>query len=399
LYATRTTPLLPLEDRSSGVRAIFAEIEVPILANLGVKAAVRSEEFYTTGFSATKPKISVLWEPLETLAVRASYGESFLAPSPSELRPLAKGSCAAGSGIDPLTNLPLDQADSCTSGNPELNAEESEIVNVGFSWRPIDGLSIDVDYQEIEYINRIGTLISNEITRREYNGYLKANGLTAAQFTPATKPADAAAGVAWALANPNVLITRNSDGLVTDIYRAPINLSAQFVEGFDVRVRYAFEIGDLGRFTASLGGNYYTRWDYQGDEFSALTEARGVQNGNTGLASPLPKFKANLGLSWFRGNHSASVTARYIDEMVYDENTLTLGYTVANRPEVIRAITKADARYSYRFTAFDTDANMTVGITNLFDRDAQRLPQAGGFESRIDDPNGRSFYMSVDFDL
>lgn len=369
------------------------------MANLGVKAAVRSEDFYSTGFSATKPKVSILWEPLETLAFRASYGESFLAPSPSELRPLAKGSCANGSGTDPLTNLPLADADSCTSGNPELQAEESEIVNVGFSWRPIDGLSVDVDYQEIEYIDRLGTLISNEITRREYNAYLKANGLTAAQFTPATNPAHAAAGIAWALANPNVLITRNSDGFVTDIYRAPINLAAQYVEGFDVRLRYSFEMGDLGSFTASLGGNYYTRWEYQGDEFSALTDARGVQNGNTGLAPPLPKYKANLGLTWFRGNHSASVTTRYIDAMVFDETTLTLGFTPALAPAYIEPITKVDARYSYRFTAFGADSNATFGITNLFDRDAQRLPQTSGFESRIDDPNGRSFYMSLDFDL
>jgi outer membrane receptor protein involved in Fe transport len=58
-----------------------------------------------------------------------------------------------------------------------------------------------------------------------------------------------------------------------------------------------------------------------------------------------------------------------------------------------------DARYSYRFTAFEADSTVTVGITNLFDRDAQRLPIAGGLETRVDDPFGRQFYMSMDFDL
>ncbi len=399
LYSTATAELLPLTDRDSSVRAVFAEVEIPILSNLGIKAAVRHEEFYTIGFDATKPKISVLWEPLDTLALRASYGESFLAPSPGQLRPLAKDSCTiVTSGVDPLTNISLDGTDSCTSGNPSLGAEESEIVNVGFSWRPIDGLSVDLDYQEIEYIGRISSLITSEVTRRELNAYLAANGLSASEFNPATNPADAAAGIAWALANPNELITRDATGRVTDVYRAPINLSSQFVEGFDFRIRYSFDVGDLGRFSASLGGNYYTRWEYLPDEFSGITSAVASQNALTNLAPPLPRYKANLGLSWFRENHSASVTTRHLSKMKFDNDTLTLGYE-AFAPEYIRPITKVDARYSYRFNAFDADSTLTVGITNLFDREAQRLPQAGGLETRVDDPFGRQFFMSVDFDL
>lgn len=399
LYSNALATLVPLTDRDSSVRAVFGEIEIPILENLGIKAAVRSEDFYTIGFSATKPKISILWEPLETLALRASYGESFLAPSPGQLRPLAKDSCTiVTSGVDPLTNISLDGTDSCTSGNPSLQAEESEIANFGISWRPIDGFSVDLDYQEIEYIGRISTLITAEVTRRELNSFLAANNLTAAQFKPATNPADAAAGIAWALANPNELITRDATGKVTDVYRAPINLSSQFVEGIDFRLRYTFDIGDLGTFTTSLGGNYYTRWEYLPDEFSGFTSGIATQNALTNLAPPLPRYKANLGLSWFRDNHSASMTARHIGKMKFDEDTLTLGYE-AFAPDYIRAITKVDARYSYRFNAFNSDANVTVGITNLFDRDAQRLPQAGGLETRIDDPFGRQFYMSVDFDL
>ncbi|MDP2128659.1 MAG: TonB-dependent receptor [Pseudohongiella sp.] len=399
LYSNAIAPLTPRVDRSSGVRAIFGEIEVPILSNLGIKAAVRSEDFYTIGFSATKPKISVLWEPLDTLALRASYGESFLAPSPAQLRPLAKDVCTiVTSGVDPLTNISLDGTDSCTSGNPSLGAEESIIANVGLSWRPIDGLSIDLDYQEIEYAGRISSLVTADVTRRELNAFLASTGRTTADFRPATNPADAAAGIAWALANPNELITRDASGRVTDVYRAPINLSSQFVEGIDFRVRYAFDVGSLGNFTASLGGNYYTRWEYLPDEFSALTSGIAVQNAETNLAPPLSRYKFNTGLSWFRENNSASMTVRHAGKLRFDQTTLTERYG-AFAPDFIRAITKVDARFSHRFNAFNTDSNVTFGITNLFDRDAQRLPQAGGLETRIDDPFGRQFYVSLDFDL
>lgn len=399
LYSNASAALTPRVDRTSGVRAVFGEVEIPILSNLGIKAAVRSEDFYNTGFSATKPKISVLWEPLDSLAFRASIGESFLAPTPAQLRPLAKDVCTTvTSGVDPLTNISLDGTDSCTSGNPSLGAEESDIANIGLSWLPIEGLSIDLDYQEIEYKGRISSLVTADVTRRELNAFLAATGRTSADFNAATNPADAAAGIAWALANPNELITRDATGKVTDVYRAPINLSSQFVEGIDFRVRYSFEIGDLGNFSASLGGNYYTRWEYLPDEFSAITSGIAVQNAETNLAPPLSRYKANLGLSWFRNNQSASISARHSGKLKFDNETLTLGYE-AFAPEYIRAITKVDARFSHRFTLFDSDSNVTVGITNLFDRDAQRLPQAGGLETRIDDPFGRQFYISMDFEM
>ena len=89
---------------------------------------------------------------------------------------------------------------------------------------------------------------------------------------------------------------------------------------------------------------------------------------------------------------------RYTDRIKFDETTLTLGLE-NTAPAYIRAITKVDARYSYRFNAFDADSNLTVGISNLFDRDAQRLPVAGGLESRVDDPFGRQFYISLDFEI
>jgi hypothetical protein len=276
-----------------------------------------------------------------------------------------------------------------------VGAEESEIYNIGISLLPIDGLSIDLDYQEIEYTNKIGTLIANQITRSQFDNYLLANNLTAANYNPAN-PTQLQQALAWVAQNPNPLVQRGADGFVEAVIRAPINLSTQWVEGFDLRIRYGFELANLGRFNASLSGNYYTRWEYQQTPTSEIIDALGRQNATTGFASPLAKYKGNLSLSWSRDNHSAAVTTRYINDMVYDESPITLGFVA---PETIRAITKADARYSYRFNAFGSDANITTGITNLFDREAQRLPQFGGLETRIDDPFGRQFYVSMDFEM
>lgn len=392
-----SAPLDTAADRDSGVRSLFGELEVPLMFNLGIKAAARHEDFYTLGFSATKPKVSVLWEPLDTLAMRASYGESFLAPSASQLRPAVAESCVevTDGEIDPLTGQSLDGVQSCSSGNPDVGAEESTIYNVGFTWLPLDEMSLSVDYQEIEYVDKIGTLISNEVASLDYNNFLAATGQTEDSYDPGN-PDHLQQALQWLEDNPNPLVQRDQDGLINTVIRAPINQSSQWVEGFDVRASYGFSMADLGRFNLRLAGNYYTRWEYQQNDTTPVVSARGNQNGNTGFAPPLPQYKANLTGSWIRGDHSASVTTRYTDRMNFDESGTTEGFPV---PQYIRAITSVDARYAYRFDLFDSSSRVTLGITNLFDRQAQRLPMSGGLETRIDDPYGRQFYVSLNMDL
>lgn len=397
LYQNIAAPIDISRDRDSGVRAFFAELEIPIVTNLGVKVAARHEDFYTLGFKTTKPKVSILYEPFDFLAMRASYGESFLAPTARQLRPAERESCVEVSDgtIDPMTGAALDGVESCTSGNPNVGAQESTIYNIGVSLLPIDGLSIDIDYQQIEYKDKIGTLITNEVARLDYNNFLASSNMTPDMYDP-SNPQHLQQALAWVAANPNPLVFRNDEGLIETVIRAPVNLSTQWVEGFDFRVRYSFSLQNLGRFSAALSGNYYTRWEYQQDVRAPVTDARGNQNANTGFAPPLAKYKGNLNLSWFRDNHSASVTTRYTDGMTFDQSPITPGFEA---PEYIRAITKVDARYSYRFNLYNADANITGGIQNLFDRKAQRLPQFGGLETRIDDPYGRQFYVSMDFEF
>lgn len=68
----------PVESRDSSVRSVFGEVEIPLLndsavGNLGMVVAARYEDFYTLGFETAKPKVSLIWEPSDTLAMRASY--------------------------------------------------------------------------------------------------------------------------------------------------------------------------------------------------------------------------------------------------------------------------------------------------------------------------------------
>ena len=101
---------------------MFAEVEVPIFDTLAVKAAVRHEEFTDQGLDATVPKISARYEITPELALRASWGESFLAPTSFQTRPARTNENCGDmySGADDLSGTLLLGGLKCQSGNPNL---------------------------------------------------------------------------------------------------------------------------------------------------------------------------------------------------------------------------------------------------------------------------------------
>ncbi|HVF17516.1 MAG TPA: TonB-dependent receptor, partial [Steroidobacteraceae bacterium] len=120
------------------VRAVFAELSVPILDSLTMQIAARHEDFVDLDLKATKPKVAVRWEPIPTLAFRASYGEGFLAPTPTQVLVEASPDCAeVFSGTDPFypsvpgvaAAVSTIGASSCGNGNPNLKPEDSTIYN------------------------------------------------------------------------------------------------------------------------------------------------------------------------------------------------------------------------------------------------------------------------------
>src|SRR5690606_15596720 len=62
------------------VRAFYAELGLPVLENLEVNLAVRYDDYSDYG-SDTSPKISLRYQALDNLTLRASFGQGFRAPT------------------------------------------------------------------------------------------------------------------------------------------------------------------------------------------------------------------------------------------------------------------------------------------------------------------------------
>lgn len=392
------------DEYYSKVYAAFVELDVPITDTIAAQLAVRHEEFRDFGLDATTPKVALRWEVLPELALRASWGESFLAPTPSQARPFDpnEGCGEIFFGADPLTGGQLTGGATCSSGNPNLKPETSIMKNFGGTWEPgglFDGLSLSLDYQQIEYTDRIRTLSTNDTVNKQFTEMLQATGMSEANYdaTPGSASRETANAYIAAQGSTGAggIIRDANDQSVLRVIRQSSNISSVWIDLIDFKADYTFNTNDWGTFTSSLSTSYFDTYEYE-DLFGGVVDALGKQNANSGVVPPLPKFKSNLKLNWFLDKHSASVTANYQHHVLFDDNVNSLftGYT-ADRS--IESQTIVNAQYAYAFDDFfGSEVVVSGGIRNVFNQLPQRLPILGGFESRLQSPWGRQFWVSID---
>jgi len=385
------------------VRAVFAEFNIPILSSLEMQIAGRHEDFVDLDLKATSPKVAVRYQPFRNLAIRASYGEGFLAPTPNQVLVEDAPDCAeVFTGVDPffpgVAAGNLNGSTSCRNGNPDLKPEESTVYNIGFSWEIIDDLEFSLDFQTIEYTDRIIEMGSADILNRDFANFLAANGLSASSYTAATwnSTANAALRQAWFASGMDPDITRgplqNSVNKVSSVVRSFENLSTNEVDVFDAKLKYSFDVGSFGYFTSQYSGTYFSRYEYSGLD-KVKTDGVGLQNGNTNLAPPLPQWKHQLRTAWALGNHTAAVTGKHQSGVKFDTLSIAPG---ATRPDRISSYTTFDVRYGYDFRelAFG-ELSLAIGSSNVTNEKPDRLPIIAGFETRLGDPFGRQYYAEA----
>jgi outer membrane receptor protein involved in Fe transport len=370
-----------------------------------MQLAVRHEEFTDFGLSATTPKIALRWEVLPELALRASWGESFLAPTPTQSRPFVRNeNCLETfSGTDFFTGLPMTGSTRCEAGNPNLAPETSEITNLGFTWQPggaLDGLEISADYQEVEYVDRIRTLSEQDTVRFEFEQMLSATGLTEGGYDPTEGSASRAAAEAWyanraqTAGNP---VQRFGNFELDRIFRQAQNISSVWIDLFDVKISYDYDTDNWGSFRASWNATYFNTYEYQGLT-GGVVEALGNQNADSGVVPPLPELKTNFRLNWFMGPQSASISANSWSDIDTDGRGFDNYGDGWVLPDTIEGELRVNARYAYIFDDFfDSEVTLSVGVNNLNNRKPQRLPIIGGFESRLSTPWYRQYWVSLDW--
>src|SRR5690606_24239033 len=182
-------------------------------------------------------------------------------------------------------------------GNPNLKPETSVMKNVGFTREPggaLDGLSVSLDYQTIEYTDRIRTQSNPETTDAQFTRMLQAIGSSEAAYSATPGSATRIAADAWLRTQDNtgasgVIRDLNNNGQVLRIIRQANNISSVWIDLYDGKVDYRFSTDNWGTFSTSVAASYYSKYEYE-DLFGGIKDALGYQNANSGVVPPLPKF-------------------------------------------------------------------------------------------------------------
>jgi len=385
---------------SREVNSIFMELSLPVLEMLELQYAVRKEE-YTSGQDSTDPKYGVIFTPFNNLSLRASAGTSFVAPTPGQLN--APESCGLQPIDDPFSDF-TSFAQTCNTGNPDLVPESADTLSVGFTWDIIPDLRLDMSWSETDFKDRIVATGLSDVLANDFANYIKAYG------TPSTPNGEPTLDqLATWLADPrsDKRIVRNANdlGFVERVFVSSSNASSELVRAVDMQLTYMFGFQSVGDFRLNANATYIDTHEVQFQASEEPFEATGAQNDFTRIVPPIPRWKANVGLGWIRGNHAARMTARFTDTVTYDSLNLPSSWrsvlpNLVTGIEEIDQMTTVDLSYTYNnIDVLGGNGEVTLGSRNLFDVYPDRLGNLGGNEAFLYDPTGRMIYARLSYEF
>lgn len=296
----------PTFDRN--VLAGFVELRLPLVGEnnrrpgierLEVSLAGRVEHYDDVGTTAD-PKVGVIWEPVQDLRLRATYGTSFRAPALSEVFGAQTSNATfLTRGAERVLVLSLN------GGNPDLEPETATSWTAGLDFTPaaLPGLTFSATWFDTRFDQQIDrpvlTSLATALTNRAFAPFVRT-------LDP-SRPDDIAL-IERLLADPNFsnpgLYPPAAFGAIVD--SRYINTSSLEVSGVDVTASYAFNLGDHN---LNLSGNasYLINFKQQ------LTPTSPVHDIVDTPGRPLA-FRARATLNWSHKDWGASVALNYADD-------------------------------------------------------------------------------------
>jgi iron complex outermembrane receptor protein len=364
--------VLPV-DRDRDTRAIFAELNLPLMRNLEANIAVRHDDYSDFG-TTTNPKVGLRYTPNRNVLLRATYGTGFLAPSLYQLwSPNISGASAPGLN-DPLrcptTNDTFDCLTQFTvtfGGNSALKPEKSKQYSAGIVFEPTRGLSVSADYFDL-YLRDV---ITNGVAQAAILADLDQFGNLVTRAAP-----DAAF--------PNL------PGRIINIDQRYVNIGGVKIQGIDTSIQYAAPRAPYGRFRFTLSGTYLIKYDVQQTDGSyAGFVSNQLNAAATGIS---PRWKSYQSVTWDHGPWSATLGNTY--QSSYTDQATDLD----DNERTVSTLSLWDLQATYKGIR---NLSLTLGAKNLLDTNPPKSNQFNTFQIGFDpsyyDPRSRVVYANVTY--
>lgn len=329
------------------VKAVFAEILLPVAETLEINAALRYEDYGDAGGDTTDPKLSVLWYPTDELTFRTSISTSFRAPSVHQV----KGAQTNFANITDPNDGSTTFGGNRTIGDPNLVPETSTAFNFGSSFK-VSNWNIDLDYWDFSF--------EDVLTRESHQEIVNANSN-----------------------NPDRVV-RTSAGTISIVNTKFINAEAIDTSGIDFSAFATYET-DNGTFSPSINATYILSYDLT-DVSGNVIDGAGQLNRNT-VGNPAPELKGSAGLNWTNGPHRANIFFRHVGSYENDSNG-----------DSIDSFNTIDLQYNLDLGDIlrdDSETTVTFGIVNVTDENPPFVAISGSYDPRTGDPRGRRAYLKL----
>lgn len=362
---------------SRKISAAYAEWLFPIVSSFDVTLAARYDHYSDYG-SDVSPKVSLRWQPLENLTLRASAGEGFRAPalpylygkrsfSAEEVQDyrscLAIGfsspECGGDANGDNIADGPQGddtsyQIDSYSSGNTGLLSENSKQYSVGLAWDPTDWVNLTLDYYNIKIEDRIRLIEYQELVDFDNRGLPLPDGTS---------------------------VIRRGNGSIAEINTAYANEGDLKTTGLDFNLRTRFDLGNWGRMENWLQLAHVL--DYE------VTDGI-VKKDRLGWVTA-PENRGSLRNTWTFGDVSFNWNVNYIGSQENPEEIPDFGYIAAGPGVRVGGYATNDVSLNYNAP---WNGSITLGVNNVGDR----YPELVGYDNRpwnfyLYDAYGRTVYF------
>ncbi|MDQ8209583.1 TonB-dependent receptor [Coraliomargarita sp. SDUM461003] len=315
-----------------------------------LQLAGRIDHYSDFGFSAT-PKFGIKQRVGDNIILRASYGQSFLAPNLAYLEAPAVTTYTTPL-LDP--ERPLDSPTSfkeVTGGNSDLDPETTETFYAGIQFEPggaFEGLRLAADYFQFnreDLLNKptAATIIANE------------------SLYPGAIERDAPSG-----GTPGKILAVNTQWQ---------NVDSQTYRGIDVYGDYLCDLGSAGQLSFNVYVTYLMELELgSGDSTTDFAGEYGS-----------PEWRGNAGVTYFYEDWMVSANMNYIGEYAHQFDTGT------------EPVIDEDIRYNLTVSyAGFWDSTISVSILNLTDEEPPFDDSStAGYNRSVNSGQGRFFRVSL----
>jgi iron complex outermembrane receptor protein len=327
----------------------------PLIDAWDLSAAYRATDYQVSGRVSTW-KIGTTYAMTPGLRFRATVSRDIRAPNISEL--FQAQNFGLVSTFDPLTNTTPTHGRTQT-GNPNLKPEKADNFTVGVVMQPsfAPGLSVSVDYWDVDIQDAIQLIGGSDIITLCYRGY-------------------------------DILcprITRDGSGTITTVEQGNFNFASQKASGVDIEASYNFGLASLvdswnGNVTLRLMGTRYIE-NVSEDGFTEPDDSVGTTGGT-------PETVLTGSVSYDLNSFSTTLTTRYFSDTVMDNDYIVCQTNCPTSTTFARTFDQLgvdggmyfDLAMSYRFEQLfgaAANARLYFNVRNLTNKDPELTPALG----------------------